>query len=134
MIKIIAHDTTMKIPIFNTLKGDSISNIPSKDVDLSKLNNLDLQFIDSKRFNAVKILKNLSKNDSLYDTVIVSANDKLVELYLSNKIKYTDITLNLLNFLKKKEYVEYKKITPKKISDIIRLNNYVRSQINLYYG
>ena len=99
-----------------------------------KLNNLDLQFVDIKRFNALEILKNLSETDSLYDTVIVSANDKLVELYLNNKIKYTNITNNLLNFLNKKEYIKYKKLSPKKISDIVKLNNYVRSQINLYYG
>ena len=134
MIKIIAHDTTMRIPIFNTLKGNYISNFRSKEIDLLKLNNLDLQTVDIKKFNVVKILKNLPKNDSLFETVLVSANDRLVELYLNNEIKYTEISSNLLNFLRKKEYIKYKKISPKKISEILKLNNYVRSKINLYYG
>ena len=45
MIKIIAHDTTMKIPIFNTLYYDSDNKIKSKDVDI---NNLNLKFFSSR--------------------------------------------------------------------------------------
>ena len=38
MIKIIAHDTTMKIPIFNTLIFKSIKKILiTKNIDLNKL-------------------------------------------------------------------------------------------------
>ena len=71
--------------------------------------------------------------NSLFETVIVSANDRLVELYIENKIKYTDIAANLMNFLNKKECIRYKKLCPKKISEIIKLNKYVRSKINFYY-
>ena len=35
-------------------------------------------------------------NDSLFETVIVSANDKLVELIFKEKIKFTDISTILL--------------------------------------
>ena len=133
MIKIIAHDTTMKIPIFNTLKDNSIFNFNSNQINFSKLNNLDFQRVDIRKFKVVKILKQLPKKDSLFETIIVSANDRLVELYFENKIKYTDITNFLINFLNKKEFIIYKKKCPNKISEIIKLNKYVRSKINFYY-
>ena len=34
----------------------------------------------------------MSNEDSLFETIIVSANDKLVKLFLNNKIKFTDIS------------------------------------------
>ena len=77
----------------------------------------------------VKILNFLPNNHSLYETVIVSANDKLVELFLSNKIKFTEIQKSLFKLLKKKEFQKFKKILPKKIEDITNLNDYVRSKI-----
>ncbi|MDA9814570.1 1-deoxy-D-xylulose-5-phosphate reductoisomerase [Candidatus Pelagibacter sp.] len=133
MIKIIAHDTTMKIPISNTLKDNSILNFKSNQINLLRLNNLDLQPVNIKKFKVVKILKHLPKIDSLFETIVVSANDRLVELYLENKIKYRNIDNYLMNFLNKKECIRYKKICPKKISEIIKLNKYVRSKINFYY-
>jgi 1-deoxy-D-xylulose-5-phosphate reductoisomerase len=77
----------------------------------------------------VKLLNFLPNDHSLYETVIVSANDKLVELFLNNRIKFTDIQKSLFKLVKKKEFQKFKKILPKKIEDITNLNNYVRSKI-----
>ena len=77
----------------------------------------------------VKLLNLLPNNHSLFETVIVSANDKLVELFLNNRIKFTDIQKSLFKLVKKKEFQKFKKILPKKIEDITNLNNYVRSKI-----
>ena len=44
----------------------------------------------------VKILKYLPKSSSLFETVIVSANDCLVELFLNKKIKFIDIQKSYL--------------------------------------
>ena len=54
------------------------------------LNNLDLKNVNLNRFPMVKLLNLLPKTHSLFETVIVSANDKLVELFLDNKIKFTE--------------------------------------------
>ena len=40
MIKIIAHDTTMEIPIFNSIYENCKKNFSSKNIDIKKLNNL----------------------------------------------------------------------------------------------
>jgi len=72
----------------------------------------------------------LPDNHSLFETVIVAANDKLVELFLNNKIKFTDIQKNLFKIIKKKEFQKLKKKFPVNINDITNLNNYVRLKID----
>ncbi len=124
--KIIAHDTTMIIPIFNTLYEDSEKKIKSNNINMNILNNLNFKRINKKKYPVTKILKMLPSNQSLYETVIVSANDTLVELFLNKKINFTDIQKILFKLIKEKEFLKYKNITPKNISQIIKLNNYVR--------
>jgi 1-deoxy-D-xylulose-5-phosphate reductoisomerase len=129
LINIIAHDTTMKIPIFNTLFLESNHKLKTKDINVNILNNLNLNKVSSVRFPMIKLLKFLPKNHSLFETVIVSANDKLVELFLENKIKFTDIQKNLFKIINKKEFQKFKKKVPKNINDITNLNDYVRLKI-----
>ena len=130
LIKIIAHDTTMEIPIFNSIYGNMDKKISSKVLDISKLNNLKLSDIDVKKFPLTKIISTLPKKNSLFETVIVSANDELVNLFLKRKIKYNDISTMLLKIINKKEFIIFKNILPKKVSDIVNLNKYVRFKIN----
>ena len=129
MIKIIAHDTTMSIPIFNTLFFNSSKIIKTEKLNFKLLNKLDFNKIDVKRYPMIKILNYLSNKHSLFETVIVSANDALVELYLRRQIKFTDIQKQLFQLIRKNEFLKYKKIYPKKVSDIVNLNNYVRLKI-----
>ena len=133
-IKIIAHDTTMKIPIFNTLYHNKIKKFPTKNIDYKILNNLNFTEINKQRFPMVKILNLLPTRNSLFETVIVSANDTLVELFLKKAIRFTDIQKKLFELILKKEFSKYKKIVPKKAQDIIDLNDYVRLKIykNVY--
>ena len=130
LTNVIVHDTTMKIPIFNTLFLNSDRKLKTNKVDLDILNNLNLNNVNSKRFPMIKLLDFLPDNHSLYETVIVAANDKLVELFLNNKIKFTDIQKNLFKIIKKNEFQKFKKISPKNITDITNLNDYVRLKID----
>ncbi len=134
LIKLIAHDTTMKIPIFNTLYFNTSAQIKSKEIQIKKLNNLNLKKINSRKYPMVKILNFIPNKNSLFETVIVSANDTLVELFLKNVIKFTDIQKKLFKIIKSKEFSKYRYIYPKKVRDIIILNNYVRLNIlkNVY--
>ena len=124
--KIIAHDTTMRVPIFNTLYSDDNKKLKSKKIDIDKLNNLDLKKINIKRYPMIRILNLLPNKHSLFETVIVSANDTLVQLFLENKIKFTDIQKKLFNIINKRQFINYKNKSPKTIRDIVELNNYVR--------
>ena len=126
LTKIIAHDTTMRIPIFNTLYLNDNRKIKTKKINIDLLNNLDFKEIDVKRYPMIKILKTLPLKQSLFETVIVSANDTLVELFLNNEIKFIDIQKRLFNIINKKQFLNYRNKQPKKIKDIVNLNNYVR--------
>ena len=130
IIKLIAHDTDMKIPIQNTLFDGVSKNIRTNKIDIKKLNNLNLNRVNKKKFPLINILKNLPDKSSLFETILVSANDEYVKLFLDNKIKFTDIYKNLFKLIKKKEFNKYRSISPKNINDIIKLNNYVRMKIN----
>ena len=74
----------------------------------------------------VKLLNFLPLKQSLFETVVVSANDTLVELFLNNKIKFIDIQKKLFKILNKKKFLKFKNKYPKKIQDIVELDNYVR--------
>ena len=124
--KIIVHDTTMRVPIFNTLYSDDNKKLKSKKIDIDKLNNLDLKKINIKRYPMIRLLNLLPSKHSLFETVIVSANDTLVQLFLENKIKFTDIQKKLFNIINKRQFINYKNKSPKTIRDIVELNNYVR--------
>ena len=134
LIKIVAHDTTMKIPIFNTLFINNNEKLKSNKINLKILNDLKFEKVNLKRYPMVKLFKYLPEKQSLFETIIVSANDILVELFLKKKIKFTDIQKKLFHIIKSNEFSKYKKIIPKKAKDILELNNYVRLKVlkNVY--
>ena len=124
--KILVHDTNMKIPIFNTLYQNSNKKLMSKKLDITKLNNLNFKNIDKKKFPIINILNYVSKKFSLYETVIVSANDLLVQFFLDGKIKFLDISIYLEKIVKLKEFKKFKHILPTNVNQIIKLSKYVR--------
>ena len=130
LTNVIVHDTTMKVPIFNTLFLNSNRKLQTNRININILNNLNLNNVNPKRFPMIKLLKFLPDNHSLFETVIVAANDKLVELFLNSKIEFTDIQKNLFKIIRKKEYQKFKKKLPVNIRDITNLNNYVRLKID----
>ena len=129
LIKIIAHDTTMKIPIFNTLFFNTNKTIKTSDLNLDILNNLNLIKIDPKRYPMIKLLNLLKDKHTLYDTIVVSANDVLVNLFLQKKINFTQINIQLFKFIKDKEFLKYRNIYPQNLNDILNLNKYVRLKV-----
>jgi len=130
MIKIIAHDTNMTIPIHNSIYANKTTFLKTKKIDIIKLNKLNFENVNLQKFPLVKIISKLSNIDSLYETIIVSTNDEFVKLYLNNKLKFTDLIFKINKFLKLKEFNKYKSIKPKKIETIEKLNQYVRFKIN----
>ncbi len=125
IIKIIAHDTTMTIPIYNTINSNENSVIKTENLNLERLNNLELKKVNFELFPLVKILKKLPQKISLFETVLVSINDNLVNLYLNKKISYNQLQVLLVQFINNKVFVKYKKIKPNKIQDIISVKNKV---------
>jgi len=130
LTNIIVHDTTMKVPIFNTLYLNDNRKLKTNKININILNNLNLNNVNPIQFPMTKLLNLLPNNHSLFETVIVAANDKLVELFLDKKIKFTDIQKKLFKIIKKKEFQKFKKKLPINIRDITNLNDYVRLKIH----
>src|SRR6056300_154029 len=56
MMNIVAHDTNMKIPIFNSLYNKHLKTIESDYVNLKKLNSLNFKRVDINKFPSIKII------------------------------------------------------------------------------
>ena len=126
LTKLLIHDTDMKIPIFNSVYDNRNKKINNKKIDYSSLNNLSFKSIDLKKFPSIKILKKIPKKISLFETILVSVNDELVDLFLKKKIKFWEIYANLNKLLNMKEFIKYKRIKPKNTRQIYKLSEYVR--------
>ena len=129
LTKILIHDTNMTIPIFNSLYPKFEKKIKSNKLNSLILNNLNLTDVNIARFPVVNIIKKLPKQDSLFETVLISANDTLVDLFLNKKINFNDISKQLIKASNKKEFMKYKLIKPKNIQQIEKLAKYVSLKI-----
>ena len=129
LTKLVVHDTNMKIPIANSLYSSS-KFINSKKLDFKILNDMNFNEIDKNRFPVTKILNILPEKSSLFENVLVSSNDKLVEFFLNKKIKFTDIQKILFKFINLKEFKKLKSKKPKRLKEIINLDKIVNTKIN----
>ena len=129
MVKIIAHETTMEIPIHNTIFDQKTYKANFKEFNFKKLNKINFLQVDKKKFPSINIIKKLPNISSLYETVLVTANDEYVKLYLNKKINYTSIIEKILKIINRKEFTVLKKILPRNISDVINTSEIVRNRI-----
>jgi len=126
LTKLLVHDTNMKIPIFNSIYDNSLKKIKSKKLGSAQLNNLTFKEINLKKFPSLNILKYLPNKISLFETVIVSCNDELVDLFLKKRINFWSIHVILKILLNLKEFSKYKQISPNNSEQIYKLSEYVR--------
>ena len=71
-------------------------------------------------------MKLIPKKDTLFETILVTANDELVNLFLENKILYEDIYLKLKQIIKSKIFLKYRQKNVKNLRQIEKLNEFVR--------
>ena len=126
LIKIVAHDTDMKIPITNSLYLNENKFIKTKKINVKILNNLRLTEVNKKQFPLIKLLKAVPKNNTLFETLLVSMNDELVSLFLNKKISYDQISKNLLSRINSKSFSKFKRKKLNNLAQIEKLNNFVR--------
>ena len=126
LTKILIHDTKMQIPIFNSIFADTKESFETNSLDFVILNNLNFKKVDYKKFPSVKILRHIPKSISLFETVLITANDVLVEMYLNKKIKFEDINKKIYKIINSREFKEFKDKAPKNLYEIRQLNDYVR--------
>ncbi len=126
LIKIIAHDTDMKIPIFNSIYYKHYKNYKCKNINMNILNNLNFTKVDTKKYPLVKILKNIPNKNTLFETLLVSINDELVELFLKNRISFDEISTKLKQIINSKLFRKYRLKKVNNLVQIEKLNEFVR--------
>jgi 1-deoxy-D-xylulose-5-phosphate reductoisomerase len=128
--KFLIHETSMEIPIFNSLYlNDLNKELKSKEIDFDKINNLNFTKVNNSKFPSINLLKKLPNNISLFETVLVSANDSLVELFLNRQISYLEICRLLNVITRQKEFTKLKVIKPSSLGQINKLKKYVSLKI-----
>ena len=125
-IKILAHEADMKIPIMNSIYLNEKKSFKSKKININILNNLQLKNPETIRYPFLNILKKMNNNNTLFETVLIAANDELVDLFLRKKINYLDIYKFLVKIVNLKQYSKLIEKKSTKLSDIINLSKEVR--------
>ncbi len=126
LIKMILHDTDMKIPIFNSIYIGSNKVIKTNKINIDNLNKLNLTLPSIKKFPSLKILNKVTNKISLYETVLISANDELVKFFLNGEIKFNDINKYLNKIINLKQFRYCKSQKPHDIKQIYDLIEEVR--------
>ena len=130
LIKLIAHETDMKIPIFNSIYNSNFKTFKSKKININLLNNLNFSKVDPKQYPLINILKKIPKNETLFETILVSVNDELVKLFLKEKISFDDISIFLIRILNSKIFSKYRLKKVNNFREIQKLNEFVRLKTN----
>ena len=99
LIKIVAHDTDMIIPIANTIFNSNKLNFKKDKIKFEILNNLNFRAPSKIKYPSLNILKKIKTKNTLFETALTSVNDELVNQFLNRKIKFREIILFLNNIL-----------------------------------
>ena len=133
LVKFLAHDTNMEIPIMNSLNSNESFNYNEKDIKFEFLNGLNFISPDLKKFPVVKILNKVPNKQSYFETILISINDNLVDKYLRGEINYNSISVNLLKLIKIPYFTRFYKLKPKNIIDIKIIVNKVNNYLDKYF-
>ena len=121
LIKFLAHDPDMKIPISSAL---GINNQKSKlflKKKIMQLNEINFIKPDVKNFPTLSLIKIIPDKESYFETILITINDTLVYKYLNGNINYISIQQNLLNLIKHSFFKKYYNLKPKNIYDIKKM-------------
>ncbi len=119
LVKFLAHDTSMEIPIVNSLyMNGKTFNYRSSNLNFDLLNGINFIKPDKKKFPVINILNNIHNKSGYFETILISINDFLVDKYLKGEINYNSINTNLIKLIKIPYFARYFKSKPKNIIDI----------------
>ena len=118
IIKFLAHETNMIIPISNAL--EILKNSDDKKFlnNTKKINNLSFEVPNIKQFPLLSLINLIPNQSSYFETILITLNDMLVDEYLKNNINYISIHRNLIKLIKSFFFNKFYKLKPKNIYDI----------------
>ena len=130
LVKFLAHDTNMAVPIMNSLYINEVFNYKDGNLKFELLNGINFKKPDAKKFPVVKLLNKVPCKPSYFETILISINDFLVMKYLKGDINYLSLNNNLVTLIKKPYFTRFYKSNPKNIIDIRIMVKKVVSYLN----
>ena len=123
----------MEIPIYNSIYKNQLDNyFKSDELNLNKINKLNLSKPLINKFNTLKVLKLIPEKDSLYETIVISVNDELVNMFLNKKIEFNKISFYLLKIINFKKFRKYCRVVPKSVEQIYKIKNLAINSVHDY--
>ncbi len=133
IIKILAHEPNMEIPIFNSLYVGSSNNVYRiNKLNINKINNINLTKPNIRKFKSLKLLKFIPNKHSFFETILISINDELVNMFLNKQIKYEKLIIYLNKIIKFKIFKKYYRVEPKSIKQILDVKNLAKKIVKKY--
>ena len=128
IMKLIYHETSMKIPLANAIfNGNLDINQFHKTKNSFRFENLIFKKVDKKIFPIIK-LKNIMTKYPSTPIIVNAANEVLVSHFLSKKIPFLDIYKFILAILKDSNYKKYAIKKPSTIDQINKIDLWARSK------
>ena len=130
LIKVLIHDTSMEIPIFNIIFNNRKINFYKKtNINFQNLNGTNFVEPDKIKFPYINILKKKRILDTYFEVILVTINDELVKLFLQNKISFLQMQKLLLKLINSNIFMKYYKEYPKNINDIYIMSDKVKKYL-----
>ena len=129
LTKFLIHEPDMRIPIYNSIYYRTDKNFNNKPLNFKTLNNLNLKVVEDNKFPLVRLLNQLPKYSSLFETILITINDYLVDKFLEKKINYLKLTKLIYKISNLRDFQKFKKIKPKSVNQIYKLRDYVHLKI-----
>ncbi len=131
LVKFLAHDTNMAVPIMNSIYAKNADfNYNDGELKFELLNGLNFISPDTNKFPVIKLLSKVKNKTSYFETILISINDNLVDKYLKNEISYHSLNTNLIKLTKIPYFTRYYKLKPKNIIDIKIMVKKVNTYLN----
>lgn len=136
IIKFLAHDTKMTIPISSALEIKLKNKTNKFDNYLKNLNNMKFIKPNKKQFPLLSVINMLPDRNSFFETILITLNDDLVHKYLNGEINYISIQKNILSLINRPFFKKFYKLKPKSIYDIKNMimitKNYISNNLRYY--
>ena len=87
---------------------------------------------DKKKFTVLKILNTIPSKDTLYETILISVNDELVDMFLNKKIEHKEISFYLLKIINFKFFKKYCNVKPVSVDQIYKVRNLAKQFVKEY--
>tara|TARA_B100000579_G_scaffold230123_1_gene188552 strand:+ start:3614 stop:4789 length:1176 start_codon:yes stop_codon:yes gene_type:complete len=117
--KMLTHETSMEVPILNSLYLNNDEFLYRKEkFNFSILNGINFINPDVNKFICLKILKNIKLKNTYFEIILVSLNDYLVKMYLNDQISFIFLQKKLINLIKHPYFKKYYRLYPNNIKDI----------------